>query len=83
MQVAKWVNSIALRFPAQLVAALGLKEGEEVELHLVGERQFQVNKKPESADLLARLRQLTPEIHTSRGSDKKHVMQHTKPAYNN
>lgn len=57
MQVAKWGNSLAVRFPASLVAALSLKEGEEVELHLVGERQFEVSKKASPAELLARLRQ--------------------------
>jgi antitoxin MazE len=58
MQVAKWGNSLAVRFPAKLVDALGLKEGEEVELHLVGERRFEVSKKPAPAELVARLRQL-------------------------
>lgn len=58
MQVAKWGNSLAVRFPANLVAALGLKEGEEVELHLVGERAFEISKKATSPELLAKLRQL-------------------------
>lgn len=58
MQVAKWGNSLAVRFPASLVNALQLKEGEEVELHLVGERAFEVSKKASSTELLARLRQL-------------------------
>jgi antitoxin MazE len=58
MQVAKWGNSLAVRFPANLVAALGLKEGEEVELHLVGERAFEVSKKATPPELLAKLRQL-------------------------
>lgn len=58
MQVAKWGNSLAVRFPASMVNALQLKEGEEVELHLVGERSFEVSKKACSAELLARLRQL-------------------------
>jgi len=58
MQVAKWGNSLAVRFPASLVNALQLKEGEEVELHLVGDRAFEVSKKASSAELLARLRQL-------------------------
>lgn len=58
MQVAKWGNSLAVRFPANLVAALGLKEGEEVELHLVGERAFEVSKKATPPELLANLRQL-------------------------
>jgi antitoxin MazE len=58
MQVAKWGNSLAVRFPASLVAALDLKEGEEVELHLVGEKQFEVSKKAIPSELLARLRQM-------------------------
>ncbi len=58
MQVAKWGNSLAIRFPASLVAALDLKEGEEVELHLVGEKSFEVAKKPTTSELLSRLRNL-------------------------
>jgi len=58
MQVAKWGNSLAVRFPASLVAALDLKEGEEVELHLVGEKQFEVSKKASPSELLTRLRQM-------------------------
>ena len=33
MQVSKWGNSLAVRLPAKLVAELGLKEGDEIELH--------------------------------------------------
>jgi len=58
MQVAKWGNSLAIRFPASLVAALDLKEGEEVELHLVGDKSFEVAKKPTTPELLSRLRNL-------------------------
>lgn len=58
MQVSKWGNSLAIRFPAGLVQALDLKEGEEVELHLVGARSFEVVKKPSVHELLARLHQL-------------------------
>ena len=32
MRVAKWGNSLAVRFPKALVKALGLKAGDEVEL---------------------------------------------------
>jgi antitoxin MazE len=70
MQVAKWGNSLAVRLPASLVAALDLKEGEEVELHLVGDKQFEVSKKASPAELLARLRQLRgrlpPDFHFNR-----------------
>lgn len=57
MQVSKWGNSLAVRFPAGLVQALDLKEGEEIDLHLVGARSFEVVKKPSVKELLARLHQ--------------------------
>jgi antitoxin MazE len=57
MQVSKWGNSLAVRFPASLVQALDLKEGEEIELHLAGSRSFEVSKKPSVAELLERLHQ--------------------------
>lgn len=55
MQVSKWGNSLAVRFPAVLVQALDLKEGEEIDLHLVGSRSFEVVKKPAVTELLERL----------------------------
>lgn len=57
MQVSKWGNSLAVRFPAILVQSLDLKEGEEIDLHMVGARSFEVSKKPGTKALLARLRQ--------------------------
>ena len=62
MQVAKWGNSLAVRLPASLVAALDLKEGEEVELHLVGDKSFEVVKKPATSELLQRLRNLRGRV---------------------
>lgn len=32
MQIAKWGNSLAVRIPADVARALGLKEGDDVEL---------------------------------------------------
>jgi antitoxin MazE len=58
MQVSKWGNSLAIRSPASIVNALELKEGEEIELHLVGERSFELVKKPSLRSLLDRLHQL-------------------------
>ena len=57
MQVSKWGNSLAVRLPAVLVQALDLKEGEQIDLHLVGERSFEVSKKPDVKALLAYLHQ--------------------------
>jgi antitoxin MazE len=58
MQVAKWGNSLAVRFPVSLVQALNLKEGEEIELHLLGERSLAVARKDTPEQLLERLRAL-------------------------
>jgi antitoxin MazE len=58
MQVSKWGNSLAVRFPASLVQALNLKEGEEIELHLLGERSLAVGRKDTPEQLLERLRAL-------------------------
>ncbi len=56
MQVAKWGNSLAVRLPAALVDALGLKEGEDIEIHVVGQRALEVIRKPDAKELLSRLR---------------------------
>jgi antitoxin MazE len=42
MRVAKWRNSLAIRLPAALVAALKLKAGDEIEVHIAGDREFEV-----------------------------------------
>jgi antitoxin component of MazEF toxin-antitoxin module len=42
MQVAKWGNSLAIRLPAAVVEVLGLKEGDEIEIHVVDGKQFGV-----------------------------------------
>jgi antitoxin MazE len=56
MQVAKWGNSLAVRLPAAVVEALRLKEGDEIEIHVAGARQFGVARKPGRDELLRRLR---------------------------
>jgi antitoxin MazE len=56
MQVAKWGNSLAVRLPAAVVEALGLKEGDDIEIHVAGTKQFEVARKPGRQELLKRLR---------------------------
>jgi antitoxin MazE len=55
MQVAKWGNSLAVRLPAAVIEALGLKEGDDVEIQVTGARTFDVSKSPDNLKLLARL----------------------------
>lgn len=71
MQVSKWDNSLAVRFPAALVQALDLKEGEEIELHLVGDRAFEVSKKPAVKELPARLHQFRGRLPTDFHFDRR------------
>ena len=56
MQVSKWGNSLAVRLPATVVEALGLKDGDNIEIEVLGEKQFQIQRTPQNAELLARLR---------------------------
>ncbi|TWB63641.1 AbrB/MazE/SpoVT family DNA-binding domain-containing protein [Nitrospirillum viridazoti] len=56
MRVAKWGNSLAVRLPVAMVRALGLKEGDEVEIHVADRREVAVTHKPGREDLLIRLR---------------------------
>ena len=56
MRVAKWGNSLAVRLPTAVVEALALKEGDEVEIEVAGDRQFGLKRAPSNAELIARLR---------------------------
>ena len=65
MQVAKWGNSLAVRLPASVVQALNLKEGEEIDLHVIGERSLEIAKQPNAKQLLMRLRELRGRLPAS------------------
>jgi len=56
MQVAKWGNSLAVRLPAVVVEALKLKEGDDIEIQVAGERSFEVKRAASPRELLAQLR---------------------------
>lgn len=59
MQVAKWGNSLAVRLPAAVVEALGLKEGDDIEFCVLGEKLFGVDRPltlDERLDILQRFR---------------------------
>ena len=58
MQVAKWGNSLAVRLPATVVEALDLKEGDQIEIRIAGEREFEVTRDQTKEKALARLRRL-------------------------
>jgi antitoxin MazE len=56
MQVAKWGNSLAIRLPRAVVKALGLKEGDSIEVHVAGARTFEIERAPAPRELMRRLR---------------------------
>jgi antitoxin MazE len=58
MQVSRWGNSLAVRLPATVVEALDLKEGDQIEIRIAGERQFEVRRDRSKQNALARLRRL-------------------------
>jgi antitoxin MazE len=58
MQVSKWGNSLAVRLPAAIVEALGLKEGDEIEISLAGKRRFKVDRDRRREKAMESLRRL-------------------------
>lgn len=55
MRVAKWGNSLAVRLPQAVVEALKLKEGDEIEITVTGDRRFRVARDQWRKQTLARL----------------------------
>ncbi|HLJ22895.1 MAG TPA: AbrB/MazE/SpoVT family DNA-binding domain-containing protein [Candidatus Acidoferrales bacterium] len=58
MQVSKWGNSLAVRLPSAVVEALDLREGDQIEIRIAGERTFEVRRDQSKSRALARLRKL-------------------------
>ncbi len=56
MQVSKWGNSLGIRLPRAVVKALGLKEGDEIEITIAGARRFEVSRDRRREVALKRLR---------------------------
>ncbi len=61
MKVAKWGNSLAVRLPASVVEALGLNEGDEVQITAAG-GQLSVQRVPDTEELWARLHALREKL---------------------
>jgi antitoxin MazE len=59
MLVARWGNSLAIRLPAAVVDALGLKEGDEIDIRVAGERAFDVELDRSRERALQRIRALS------------------------
>jgi antitoxin MazE len=58
MQIARWGNSLAIRIPARVAEALNLKEGDEIDIRVAGERAFDIELDRSHEKALARIRAL-------------------------
>lgn len=52
MRVAEWGNSLAVRLPHAVVAALKIKAGDDIEIHVVDAKKLEVKKSPSAKKLL-------------------------------
>lgn len=58
MQVTRWGNSLAIRIPAAVAEALSLKEGDDIEVRVAGERTFDIARDQSRPQALERIRSL-------------------------
>jgi antitoxin MazE len=56
MKVARWGNSLALRIPKDVAAALDLKEGDEVEVAGGRGKKIEVSRRPGREESIRELR---------------------------
>jgi len=56
VQVGKWGNSLAVRLPASVVELLGLKEGDDIEIEIAGDRAIGIARDQRREEALARLK---------------------------
>ena len=63
MQVAKWGNSLAIRIPAAVVELLELKEGDDIEISVAGDRKLNIDREKSRAwaiEMLGKLKKPLP-----------------------
>lgn len=76
MQVGKWGNSLAVRLPAALIEALGLKEGDNIEIEIAGTRSFKVRRDRSRDEAIEKLKALNwtlpPGFRFSRDEANEH-----------
>ncbi|MEI6419935.1 MAG: AbrB/MazE/SpoVT family DNA-binding domain-containing protein [Sphingomonadales bacterium] len=62
MQVSKWGNSLAIRIPADVVRALGLKEGDELDVTAIGDSKMAIKRRMTPAELAAHMASLKLQL---------------------
>lgn len=56
MQITKLGDGLALPIPSDVIEALDLKEGDDVEVTIAGDRSLELSRRIETSELLTRLR---------------------------
>jgi antitoxin MazE len=64
MQISRWGNSLAVRLPASVVEALDLKEGDDIEILIAGDRSFAIDRKRSVAERLELMRRFRHRLPT-------------------
>jgi len=68
MKVSKWGNSLAIRLPAELVAKLGIKEGDEIDYQTgFSESSVAIRKKLSREERLQRLEEIRKRVKAPEG----------------
>ena len=73
MQVAKWGNSLAVRLPTAVVDALALKEGDQIEIRVAADREFEVRRDRSRQKAIERLRRLRRALPAGFTFDREEV----------
>lgn len=73
MQVAKWGNSLAVRLPTAVVDALALKEGDQIEIRVAADREFEVTRDHSRQRAIERLRRLRRTLPAGFTFDREEV----------
>jgi antitoxin MazE len=73
MKVLRWGDDLAIRFPAAIVEELNLKEGDEIDLRIAGERFFAIALDRTREQALERIRALRKDLPTGWKFDRDDV----------
>jgi len=58
MNVGKWGNSLAVRLPKEVVDALELSEGDQIQINIIGPRHLEVSRDRSREEAMKKLRAL-------------------------
>lgn len=81
VRVSKWGNSLAIRLPAKLAAALGLKEGDRIDVRPAGHEEppvVEIERKLTVDELFERVRNMPNKLPADYKFDRRDAV---RPGY--